>query len=495
MNGTRDSREGERRIDSDSAGSFEGVVPDVGAPAEGRLLASRAIPLTVGACFFMEGLDATIIATSLPQISDALGTTANEIGIALTAYLISVSMWMAASGWLADRFEARRVFIAAIAIFVVGSLVCSFSTSLAQLVIGRFIQGMGGALITPVGRLILARSFPRDELLRAMSYMLVPGLLGPMLGPVVGGWITAYLDWRWIFYINLPLGLIAMALSLRYLEKIPASEVPAFDARGFVLVAVALAAIQASLEIFAADSRFGTGAQLGLGIGLLAAIAYGFHAKRGDPILDFRLFRYRAFAVAVLGGSFSRLVLGATLFLFPLYFQLGLRASPIVSGYLMGALAVGQIVLRLGVDTLLKLFGIRTLLIGNSLVAGVLLAGLLAFSEGDSFWLLGGFMFLFGMVQATQLSLLGALNFSGIPSETLGRATSIAAVMQRLAMAVGISFAAILLGYASEGASVTRADFVMPTLSLCALLLVSALGFLVLRKGDGDDLLKKRAED
>lgn len=480
----------EREADRQSAATFEGEVPDIGA-RKGGFTASRAIPLTVGACFFMEGLDSTIIATSLPQISHAMGVTPNEIGITLTAYLVSVSMWMAASGWLADRFEAKRIFIASIAVFIAGSLVCGLSANLAQLVVGRFLQGMGGALMTPVGRLILARSFPRDELVRAMSYMIIPGLLGPMLGPIVGGWITTYLDWRWIFFINLPLGIIGIGMALRLLRRVPAEGSRRFDFFGFLLIAVALVALQGGLEIVAADSAFGRTAVLALAIGFGAAAIYAWHARRGDPILDFRLFRYRAFAVAVLGGSFSRLVLGATMFLFPLFFQLGLGGSAVIAGYLMAVLAFGQIALRLGLDPLLKRLGIKHLLIVNSAVMGLLLVALLAFHEGDSFWLLGGFMFVFGLIHSIQLSTLAGLNFSGLPQDALGRATSVAAVVQRLSMAFGISLTAILLGYASDGGVATRASFTVPTLVLAGVMALSIGSFLALRKGDGDDLLQK----
>lgn len=487
-----DATEAKRAVDSASAATIEGEVPDITGDGDRQLTTSRAVPLTVGACFFMEGLDSTIIATSLPQIANALGASANEIGVSMTAYLISVSMWMAASGWLADRFEARRIFVAAIAVFVLGSVVCGVSQSLPQLVIGRFFQGMGGALMTPVGRLILARSFPRDELVKAMSYMVIPGLLGPMMGPVIGGWITTYADWRWIFFINLPLGVIGVILSLTYLRPIEASAATKFDGLGFVLVAITLVALQAGLEIVAAESAFGTRAIVAIAIGLFGLGLYIRHARRADPILDLRLFRHRVFAVAVLGGSFSRIVLGATLFLFPLYFQLGLGASAVVAGYLMAVFAFGQIALRLGLDPLLKNLGIKKLLIASSATLGVLLAGLLAFTPGDSYWLLGGFMFFYGLIHSIQLSTLGGLSFSGLPGEALARATSVSAVMQRLTSAFGISLAAILLGIASDGAEQpVYADFMLPTLVLAGTMALSIASFMTLRRGDGDDLMKK----
>lgn len=462
-------------------------------PTGAPFSASRAIPLTVGACFFMEGLDSTIIATSLPQIADALHVSAAEIGVSLTAYLISVSMWMAASGWLADRFEARRVFIAAILVFIAGSMLCGVSQSLGQLILGRFLQGMGGALMTPVGRLILARSFPRDELVRAMSYMIIPGLLGPTFGPLIGGWITTYVDWRWIFFINLPLGIVGILLALKYLEPHPVSGGTRFDWTGFLLVGFALVALQTGLEIIASKGAFTTPAMIGLAVGFAGVALYAWHARRPDAILDLRLFRYRTFAVAVLGGSFSRLVLGATMFLFPLYFQFALGASVIEAGYFMAVLAFGQIALRLGLDPLLKRLGIRKLLLVNSLVMGALLVGLLGFRPGISLWLVGAFVFLFGLIHSIQLSTLAGLNFSGIPNEMLGKATSLGAVVQRLSAAFGISMTAIILGFETAGARPQSHDFTAPTLALAAMMLLSAISFLALRQGDGDDLMKKKS--
>ena len=485
----------ERQTDRDSAASIEGEIPDIAhgkAPAVVR--ASLLVPMTIGATFFMEGLDSTIIATSLPQIADSLNVSANEIGVTMTTYLISVSMWMAASGWLADRFEAKRVYVTAITLFVIGSMVCGFSGNLTTLIVGRFIQGAGGAMMTPIGRLILARSFPRDELVRAMSYMIIPGLLGPMVGPVVGGWITTYFDWPWIFFINVPLGILGIILGLRYLNPEPAEGTAKFDLVGFVLIAVSLVLLQGGFEFIAADSGVELRAALALGLGALGLVLYGSHIRRrDDPILDLKLFRYRSFAVAVLGGSFSRIVLGATLFLFPLYFQLALGATPFEAGLLMAVLAFGQIAVRLAIDWLLNTFGVKVTLISNSVVLGLLLFALLAFEPGSSLWLLGGFMFVFGLIHSVQLSTLAAMNFSGLPSEVLGGATSIAAVTQRLAMAVGITLTSILLGFTSGGATPGYRDFLLPVMALSAVMLLSVASFVILRGEDGADLLSKRA--
>jgi EmrB/QacA subfamily drug resistance transporter len=484
--------EAERRVDQLSGATFEGEVPAIGDAASAAPRApSMLLPMTVGACFFMEGLDSTIIATSLPRIAAALGVTASQTGIALTAYLISVSMWMAASGWLADRFEARRVFVGAILVFMAGSAICGLSPNLYVLIAGRFLQGAGGALMTPVGRLILARAFPRNELVRAMGYMIIPGLLGPMFGPLVGGWITTHLDWRWIFFINLPLGLIGIGLALWQLPRHDATAQSRFDALGFVLVAATLVALQTGLEVLGSHRTLTPAAAIAIGVGLAGLALYIGHARRPEPILELRLFRYRTFAVAVLGGSFSRLVLGATMFLFPLYFQLALGFSPVEAGTLMAVLAGGQIALRLGLDPLLKKLGIRRLLMVNSLAMAVMLCVLLVLRTGTPLIAACLFTFLFGLVHSIQLSLLSSLNFSGLPAEELGRATSLGAVVQRLAMAFGISLTAILLAFTAQGGTPDRQAFVAPTLVLALMMVASVLSFTRLREGDGADLLAK----
>ncbi|MEO9132545.1 MAG: MFS transporter [Sphingomonas sp.] len=489
MAGTDDQ---ERAVAIASAATREGEVPAIGTAAPAMERASFVIPITIGAAFFMEGLDSTIVATSMPKIAEALRVTPTEIGVSLTAYLVSVSIWLSASGWLADRFDAKRVFVAAIGVFVLGSMVCGFSANLLMLIAGRFLQGAGGALMTPVGRLILARSFPRDQLVRAMSYMVIPGLLGPMLGPLVGGWITTWFDWRWIFFLNVPLGVIGSGLALRFLHHDAPSKGVKFDTAGFLIVAMTLVAIQTGFEVIAAKGELDGVALVALGVGLLGAVAYLRHARRPEPILDLRLFRHRTFRVAVLGGIFSRLVLGATLFLFPLYFQLGLGASAVVAGYLMAGLALGQIAVRLGVDPLLKALGVKRLLISNSAMLGLLLALLLLFQPGVSLWLLGAFLFVFGLIHSIQLSTLAGLNFSGLPHEELGRATSLAAVVQRVSMALGISLTAILLALGSEAGDPAWLGFRLPTLTLAGLMLVSALCFRALRRGDGDDLMARK---
>jgi Na+/melibiose symporter-like transporter len=249
-------------------------------------------------------------------------------------------------------------------------------------------------------------------------------------------------------------------------------------------------ALQFGLESLASHAAVHSTAVVGFAIGLACALAYWRHSRRPNAILDLRLFRFRAFAIATLGGSFSRIVLGATLFLFPLYSQYALGASPAIAGYLMGVLAFGQIALRLGLDPLLKRLGIRRLLIVNSASMGLLLAGLLLFQPGVSFWFVGTFLFVFGLIHSIQLSTLAGLNFSGLPDTALAGATSLGTVVQRLATAFGISLTAILLGFATGGGQPDRHSFILPVLVLSATMGLSILSFLALRHGDGADLMR-----
>ena len=466
------------------------VPPAPAVDGEQVARASLLIPVTLGAVFFMEGLDSTIIATSLPQMARSLGVGAAAIGATMTAYFVSVSIWIGASGWLADRFETRRVFLAAIVVFVAGSVVCGLSSNLAVLILGRFVQGAGGALMIPIGRLILARSFPRNELVHAMSFMIIPGMAGPMLGPVIGGWITTYLDWRWIFFVNVPLGVIGVTLALKYLKRHAGAARAPFDAVGFVLVAIALVSIQGGLQLVAASRPDLRAALPALGLGLAACALYARHARRPAPILDLRLFRHRSFAIAVLGGFFARVALGSTLFILPLLFQLGLKASALAAGVLLGLQALGQIVVRPAIDPLLGAAGVRIALVGAAAVLAAMLAGLALFGQGAPLWLVGGYILAFGFIQSVLLSTLAALSLSGMPNEALGAATSIAAVAQRLAPALGITLSSIVLAAVSHGPP-GLADLRAPILAVGAVMAGAALGFLALRPGDGADLLKR----
>ncbi|PQA87638.1 MFS transporter [Hyphococcus luteus] len=454
---------------------------------------SYALAFIVGAAFFMEGLDTTIVATSLPQIANSIDRSATELGVLMTSYLLSLSVFLPASGWMTDRYDARHIFLCSIAIFTLGSLICAISGSLEVMTAGRCMQGAGGAMMTPVGRLLLARSFPRDELVRAMSYMVIPGLMGPMLGPVVGGFITTHFSWRWIFLINLPIGALVFALGYSLIEKFKALHAQRFDFKGFILAGIMLAALQTALEVTANEQELTYVAAAAFGIFIIAALTLFHHLSRTvAPIFDLKVFRHRSFSAAVFGGAFSRLALGAILFLFPLLFQLGFGASPFEAGLLLGVLALGQMATRLIIDRLINYAGVKRTLVVNSVILILMLLGVLLLSPATPIYLIATYLFVLGLFHSVQLSTLAALNFSGLDSTELGSATSISSVAQRISMAIGISIAALVLGLASPGAEPDASAFVLPFVTIALLVSGSVAIFATLKPEDGGDLISKK---
>ena len=454
---------------------------------------SLLIPITVAAAFFMEGLDSTIINTALPQIAKSFDVAATEVSGAITSYLLSLAIFIPLSGWLADRFGGRRVYTAAIVVFSIGSLCCALASNTTALVASRLLQGFGGALMTPVGRLILARSFPKHELIRAMSFMVIPGLVGPMVGPVVGGFITTYMSWRWVFLVNLPLGVVGVALALIVLEPIESEHPGPFDFRGFALIAVAFGFLQMGFDSLANLNlvAWRTGAMFACTVAALAA--YYFHARnRLNPVLSLAIFRLRTFSISVLAGALSRIGIASAAFLVPLLLQVAFGMSAFHSGLLTFVMAIGQIVMRFGIAHLLRRIGVRRLLIWNTLAMAVALTGLSVLRLDTPDWIIVVYLFGYGIMQSAQFSTLAALNFSGVSSAEMSRATAVSAVTQRFSMGIGIALSAFLLNRAAGGAHLTAIDFV-PALAVMAAIEVSSLvGFVRLRRDDGSDLTARR---
>ena len=457
-----------------------------------RPRASLLVPLTIASAFFMEGLDSTIISTCLPQIAAAFGVHISAVSSAITTYLVSIAVFLPLSGWLADRLEARRVYCAAIAVFAAGSVVCGFSTDATLLVAGRAIQGLGGALMAPVGRLILVRTFPRGELVHAMSFMIIPGLVGPMLGPVVGGFIATYAEWRWIFFINVPLAAIAILLALINVQRLPAATPAPFDFRGFVLAAVTFASLQASLSVVSAAPRSPAAAAL-LATALLSGALYVLHARgQSAPVIRLSMFRHRVFRIAMVGGSLARIGIAVPAFLVPILLQEAFGYSAFHAGVLMVAQAVGQIVLRFFIKPIYRHVSLRALLLANAALLVLMLAGFAAFSNRLSDVLLFVYLFLFGGLQSIMLSTLAALCFSGIPADAAGQATTISSVAQRFSLALGIALCAFALQCLRPDGLLRAADFIVPFIGMAVLQSLSMLSFRAMQPGDGADIAARR---
>ena len=332
-------------------------------------------PLIVATALFMENMDATVISTSLPVIAQDLHVDPISLKLALTSYLVSLAVFIPVSGWMADRFGARRIFRWAIAIFMAGSLFCAFSKSLEGFVLARFLQGMGGAMMVPVGRLVILRTTRKEELVKALSYLTIPALLGPVFGPPLGGFISTYFHWRWIFLINLPIGVLGIALAGRFIADLKSDNVPPLDIPGFLFTGIGLSALMLGL---ASEGKHMLSADLSIAasvLGIILLLAYLWHYRRvAHPLLDLSLLRLKTFHASVIGGFFFRVGTGATPFLLPLMLQLGLGYSPFESGLLTCSTAIGAIFMKTIVARVLERFGFRRVLIVNSVLAGVSMA-------------------------------------------------------------------------------------------------------------------------
>jgi EmrB/QacA subfamily drug resistance transporter len=404
----------------------------------------RMLPWLVAVAFFMESLDTTILNTAVPVISKALAVTPLAMKSVLASYTLSLAVFIPISGWMADRFGTRRVFASAIGIFTLGSFLCGVSSNIHLLVACRILQGCGGAMMVPVGRLTLVRSFPKFELVRAMSFVAIPGLIGPMLGPLAGGFIVDYLHWRAIFFLNIPVGIMGLVLVYLHLPDYREADVKRLDIIGLILFGSGIALLSYVLEIFG-EHTLGTAEVLGLLAISLALIAgYGLHAAQtAYPLLQMSLFRIRTFAAAVSGSFFTRLGIGGVPFLLPLLYQVGLGLTPIQSGLLIMPQAAAAMCTKFLMPTVLERIGYRSLLISNTIVLGVLLMLFATIGPGTPIWLIVLQAFCYGALTSTQYTSMNTLVYADVPQDKASNASSIASTMQQLSVSFGVAVAGL----------------------------------------------------
>ncbi|HEY8382434.1 MAG TPA: DHA2 family efflux MFS transporter permease subunit [Microvirga sp.] len=414
---------------------------------------SRLVPLIIATALFMENTDSTVIATSLPVIAADLGEDPIALKLAVTSYLVSLAIFIPISGWMADRFGARTVFRAAIGVFMAGSLACAFADSLAGFVAARFLQGTGGAMMVPVGRLVLLRSVPKSEVVQALATLTIPALIGPLVGPPLGGFITTYFDWRWIFFINIPIGILGIVLATLYIPNIKEDDVPPLDLRGFLLSGIGLALLMLG---FATGGRHLIPAEVSVAcvaIGAACAIAYIVHARRSPtPVLQLRLLRIPTFRASVVGGSLFRVGVGAIPFLLPLLLQIGFGLNPLQSGSLTFIAAAGAMFTKTIAKRVLSVIGFRRLLTVNAFVGAAFIAANGFFTPSTPAWLLMLVLFIGGCFRSLQFTSLNAIGYADISNREMSSATSLSSVAQQLSLSVGVALGA----FALESAALMR---------------------------------------
>jgi EmrB/QacA subfamily drug resistance transporter len=447
------------------------------------------IPLVIGCAFFMEGLDSTMIAVAIPDMARSLGTNPLRLNLVITTYLLSLAVFIPLSGWIADRLGARVVFCAAIAIFAAGSALCGLSTNLPMLLLMRVVQGFGGAMMTPVGRLILLRSFPRSGLVSAMNWMTIPAMIGPTVGPIVGGFLTSYFSWRAIFYLNIPIGITGVVLALYLIENFRAPAPTRFDFSGFLIAGFGLAFLQFAIENLGrpiVPTRFGA---LLFPAAFVILLVYVRHARQHeDPILDLRLLSIRTFRVGTMTGSLCRMGLDATPFLLPVFFQVGFGLSPLHAGLLTFSSSLGAMLVRTFSGWFLRVFGFRRLLAGNAFLAAAVTAACGLLRADTPTWLIVTLLLLSGCVRSIQYLGLNAVSYADVPPPLLSKSTSVGGVAQQLARGFGVAVGAALLAVIAGPARVTVGDFQLALFLIALIPLLSALGFLRLSPVDGAEV-------
>jgi EmrB/QacA subfamily drug resistance transporter len=441
---------------------------------------SRRIPLIVAAAFFMETLDSTVVATALPVMAESLGETTLRLSGTITVYLVAMTVFVPMAGWASDRFGARNLFASAIAVFTLASLLCGISPSFWTLMAARLLQGVAAAFMSPVGRLIVLRETPKHQIINAIGLIVWPGLIAPVIGPPLGGFITTYASWRWIFLLNIPVGLLGVCLVLRFVPKHAGAGQARFDASGFVLTAAALATFIYGLSVIAqGGAALAAGAAfvaIGLGCGCVAVR----HALRHPaPVLDLGAARIPTFALStVTAGLAARIAISMTPFLLPLLFQIGFGATPFEAGLMLLVYMSGNLAMKSITTPILRRFGFRDVIRVNGAlcVASLVACGLL--SPETSVPVIYGVLFAAGMTRSMNFTSMSTLAFADVSATMRPGATTLAAMAQQAAGAVGVALASLALGVFQtirSGAHLALSDFQHAFLAAAFLMAIAVL--------------------
>ncbi|NDA46092.1 MAG: MFS transporter [Alphaproteobacteria bacterium] len=453
---------------------------------------SSLVALIVASAFFMQGMDSSIVSSALPQIAASFGEDPVRLSGAITSYIISLAIFIPISGWLADRFGARTIFQAAIVAFLIGSTICAASSNVIQLDIARMVQGVGGAMLVPVGRLVMLRTVGKAGLVAAMAVLSVPAQMGPLLGPPLGGVIVTYLSWRWIFLVNLPIGLLGLVLASLHIENFREEKRRPLDWKGFFLFGGAMACTIYGLDAIGRSRSDPQFAALILLCGLLIGACAVWHAKRCDhPLIDLSLIKIPTFAANFWGGTLFRVGLGSLSFLLPLLFQIVFGLSVFVSGLLIFTSSLGAVAMKATTPPILRRFGYRQVVIWNGTLAALALVAYAFFEPSTPMILILLVLMSSGFVQSLQFSTLNSLPYADVPVHKMSGATSLSQLMQQIGKGVGVATAASMLNLSLAwrgGTQLSTFEFKVTLLVSAVISLASILFFIGLRKDAGAEM-------
>ena len=444
--------------------------------------------------FFMQSLDSTIVNTALPSMAQNLGESPLQMQSVVVAYVLAVAAVIPASGWIADRIGIRYAYLTAIVIFSIASLFCAISQNLNQLIAARILQGVGGAMLLPVGRLAILKIVPRAQFLAAMSFITIPGLIGPLIGPALGGWLVQVATWHWIFLINLPIGIIGALLTLNVMPLLKNASLPRFDLSGYILLVVGMVCLSLSLEGLSDKGNLGIMMIL-LMMGIAASVAYIFHASRQKKAL-FRadLFKNRCFSIGIIGNLFARLGGGSLPFLLPLLLQLALGYTPLQAGLMMMPLVLGAMTIKRTITPIIKRFGYRRVLVTNTILVGLGIASFALTSGEHATWLKVTHFFIFGMINSVQFTAMNTLTLKDLEPQHASSGNSLLSMIMMLSMSLGIATAAAILSgftvrYEHNLLSAFHATFI------CMGLITMAAAWIFWQLEPDDRQSKRRKED
>ncbi|KGT87104.1 major facilitator transporter [Erwinia typographi] len=450
------------------------------------------LPWIAAMAFFMQALDATILNTALPAIAQSLNRSPLAMQSAVISYTLTVALLIPVSGWLADRFGTRKVFIVAVSLFTLGSLACALSGSLTSLVVFRIVQGVGGAMMMPVARLALLRAYPRSELLPVLNFVTMPGLIGPVLGPLLGGLLVTYATWHWIFLINIPMGIAGIVYARKYMPDFTTPK-RRFDLLGFLLFGIGLVLLSSGIELFGEKIVATTIALAVTSGGILLLLLYIVHARRHPtPLIPLPMFKTRTFSVGILGNIASRLGTGCIPFLMPLMLQVGFGYSAILAGCMMAPTAVGSIMAKSTVTQVLRWFGYRSTLVWISVIIGVLIASFSLQTPAMSLAILMLPLFILGMAMSTQFTAMNTITLADLNDANASSGNSMLAVTQQLAISFGVAVSAAVLRFYENFDGTTVQHFHATFLTMGIVTVISGLVFMMLKPGDGRHLISNR---